>query len=64
MPADNSLYNTYASDWWDENNFLYMLKTGVNPARFGYFREIFNSRALKPADLQVLDVGYALKTTA
>jgi 2-polyprenyl-6-hydroxyphenyl methylase/3-demethylubiquinone-9 3-methyltransferase len=57
MPADNSLYNTYAANWWDENNFLHMLKTGVNPARFGYFREILDSRAAKPASLNVLDVG-------
>jgi len=57
LPADNSLYDTYAKDWWNENSFLHLLKTGLNPARFGYFQNIFNARGLEPASLRVLDVG-------
>jgi 2-polyprenyl-6-hydroxyphenyl methylase/3-demethylubiquinone-9 3-methyltransferase len=57
LPADNSLYNTYANDWWDENCFLHLLKTGLNPARFGYFQNILNARGLEPTSLRVLDVG-------
>ena len=57
MPADNSLYDTYAGDWWNENSFLHLLKTGLNPARFGYFQSIFTERGLEPASLRVLDMG-------
>lgn len=57
MPADNSLYDTYANDWWDENSFLHLLKTGLNPARFGYFQTILNAHGMEPASLRVLDVG-------
>ena len=57
MPADNTLYDTYASDWWNENSFLHLLKTGLNPARFGYFLNILKTRGLEPASLRVLDVG-------
>lgn len=57
MPADNTLYDTYANDWWSEDSFLHLLKTGLNPARFGYFQTIFNMHGLEPASLRVLDVG-------
>ena len=49
--------DTYAGDWWNENSFLHLLKTGLNPARFGYFQTIFTARGLEPASLRVLDVG-------
>lgn len=57
MPADNSIYNVHSSGWWDENNFLNILKTGLNPVRFEYFHTIFNLHGLKPASLKVLDIG-------
>jgi 2-polyprenyl-6-hydroxyphenyl methylase/3-demethylubiquinone-9 3-methyltransferase len=57
LPADNTLYDTYAGDWWNENSFLHLLKTGLNPARFGYFLSILKARGLKSASLRVLDVG-------
>ncbi len=57
MPADNSLYDTHASKWWDETSFLHLLKTGLNPARFGYFLTVFKHLGLASASLRVLDVG-------
>ena len=57
MPADNSLYDSHANEWWDETSFLHLLKTGLNPARFGYFLTIFKRLELEPASLCVLDVG-------
>jgi 2-polyprenyl-6-hydroxyphenyl methylase / 3-demethylubiquinone-9 3-methyltransferase len=57
LPADNTLYDIYAGDWWNENSFLHLLKTGLNPARFGYFLSILKARGLELASLRVLDVG-------
>ena len=58
MPINNEIYSTQAAGWWDENHFLHLLKTGVNPARFGYFRDVLTRRlSLDPARLEVLDVG-------
>ena len=37
---------------------MHLLKTGINPARFGYFRDILTRRlALDPQTLTTLDVG-------
>ncbi len=59
MPVDNQLYNHNAHGWWDENNFLHTLKTGLNPARFAYFQKILraNRPALPPAPVSMLDLG-------
>jgi 2-polyprenyl-6-hydroxyphenyl methylase/3-demethylubiquinone-9 3-methyltransferase len=58
MPVDNEIYSSQSGGWWDENHFLHLLKTGMNPARFGYFRDILVSKlALDPHGLSLLDVG-------
>lgn len=58
MPIDNEIYSLQASGWWDENHFLYLLKTGMNPPRFGYFRDALTCQlGLQPETLSVLDVG-------
>lgn len=57
MTVDNSIYDQAAGGWWDENHFLHLLKTGLNPARFGYFLQILHLRGFTPASLRVLDVG-------
>lgn len=57
MPADNSLYDTFADSWWDENNFLHTLKTGLNPARFAYFVDAINKQGFTPSNIHLLDVG-------
>ena len=40
MPVDNELYNRLSSTWWDENEPLNLLRTSINPGRFGYFRDV------------------------
>ena len=58
MSIDNEIYSLQASGWWDEDHFLYLLKTGMNPARFGYFHEALTRQlGLQPETLSVLDVG-------
>ena len=58
MPVDNQLYDRFAGTWWDEDSPLAMLRTAVNPARFGYLREVLSEKqGLAPHGLKVLDVG-------
>ncbi len=58
MPVNNQIYSAEASGWWDENHFLYLLKSGLNPARFGYFRGVLIDQLfLDPKQLSVLDAG-------
>ena len=58
MPIDNEIYSLQASGWWDENHFLHLLKTGINPPRFEYFRDALTRQlGLRPEALSVLDVG-------
>lgn len=58
MPVDNELYNRAGDIWWDEQEVLSMLRTMLNPARFGYFRQVLAERLM--LDLQgkaTLDIG-------
>ena len=57
MTANNKIYDQYASGWWDENNFLHTLKTGINPVRFGYFNRVLTDLKISPLNLRVLDIG-------
>ena len=59
MPAiDNTIYDRVSSTWWDEDGFMALLRTSVNPPRFAYFREVLVERLrLDPQVLRVLDVG-------
>jgi 2-polyprenyl-6-hydroxyphenyl methylase / 3-demethylubiquinone-9 3-methyltransferase len=57
LPANNSIYDSNASNWWNEQNFLSILKTGLNSARFHYFSSILNLHNITPAGLKVLDMG-------
>jgi len=58
MPVDNRMYDRLSHTWWDEDGFLNILKSGLNPARFGYMRRILTEELrLDPAGLRVLDVG-------
>ena len=58
VPINNESYSTQSAGWWDENHFLHLLKTGMNPARFGYFHEVLTRQlCLDPAMLSLLDVG-------
>lgn len=58
MPIDNEMYNRLQHTWWDENGFLNLLKSGLNPGRFGYMRRMLTQEmGLDPKGLRVLDVG-------
>jgi len=58
MPVDNELYDRLASTWWDENETLCMLRTVINPGRFGYFRAVLLEQLkIDPRGKQTLDVG-------
>src|SRR5512143_302693 len=36
---NNRIYDDLAEAWWDENEFLHLLKTMVNPWRVPYFKQ-------------------------
>ncbi len=58
MPVDNELYNRSGDIWWDEDEPLSLLRVALNPARFGYFRQVLTERLrLDPCRLRALDVG-------
>jgi 2-polyprenyl-6-hydroxyphenyl methylase/3-demethylubiquinone-9 3-methyltransferase len=58
MPVDNTLYNRPGDIWWDETAGLSMLRTALNPARFGYFRRVLTERLhINPHAKVTLDVG-------
>lgn len=58
MPIDNTLYNSLSHTWWDENTALGILRSWMNPVRFGYFRRILIERLkCDPLGMAVLDVG-------
>lgn len=59
MPTiDNAIYDRVHATWWEEDGFMALLRTSVNPPRFDYFRTILLDRiGLDPADLALLDVG-------
>jgi 2-polyprenyl-6-hydroxyphenyl methylase/3-demethylubiquinone-9 3-methyltransferase len=54
---DNQIYDRDPA-WWDDNNFLALLRTSVNPPRFDYFHKILTEHlGLNPVGLRLLDVG-------
>ena len=56
MPIDNDLYNH--TQWWDEDEALYMLRTSLNPCRFAYFREVLtDTLGIAPQGQRALDIG-------
>jgi 2-polyprenyl-6-hydroxyphenyl methylase / 3-demethylubiquinone-9 3-methyltransferase len=58
LPIDNDYYNRNADTWWDESQPLSMLLTGLNPGRFGYFREVLTNRLrIDPRGMTALDIG-------
>ncbi len=58
MPVDNELYNRLSATWWDENEPLNLLRTSINPGRFGYFQDVLSERLkLDLRGKTVLDVG-------
>ena len=58
MPIDNELYNHLSHTWWDENEPLGILRTTLNPVRFGYFhRMLTQEEKREPHGKTLLDVG-------
>jgi 2-polyprenyl-6-hydroxyphenyl methylase/3-demethylubiquinone-9 3-methyltransferase len=58
MPVDNALYDQPGDIWWDETAGFSMLRTALNPARFGYFRSVLTERLhITPHGKATLDVG-------
>ena len=58
MPIDNQMYDRLAGTWWDEDENLALLRTGVNPPRIEYIRRtLVDTLGLEPAELSALDVG-------
>ena len=40
MPVDNQLYDRLGTTWWDDDALLGLLRTSLNPGRFGYMRRV------------------------
>ena len=57
MPVDHSLYHREAHTWWQEDGFLHVLRTSVNPVRVEYLKRIFAQLGRKTDGLRALDVG-------
>ena len=55
MPVDNQMYDRL--DWWDEDAWIHLLRTSLNPARFSYLIEKATEHGLAPEDATALDVG-------
>ena len=58
MPVDNQLYDRLGDTWWDEDSLLSLLRTAMNPARFGYMRRVLvEELGIDPQGTAALDVG-------
>jgi 2-polyprenyl-6-hydroxyphenyl methylase/3-demethylubiquinone-9 3-methyltransferase len=57
MPVDNDLYNREAHTWWDEESFLSILRSAVNPARLDYMDAVLHMPQEKSQEMRALDVG-------
>ena len=55
MPVDNDMYDRL--EWWNEDAWIHMLRTSLNPARFDYLREAVHEHGLEPRGSRALDVG-------
>lgn len=54
--VDNAIYDQVSATWWDEDGFMALLRTAVNPPRAAYFRRVLAPR-LQAAPVRLLDVG-------
>ncbi len=58
MPIDNQMYDRLSATWWEDDAFLNVLKSGLNPARVGYIRRVLTEEmGLRTEGLRVLDLG-------
>src|SRR5829696_9425819 len=57
-PVDNQMYDRVSHTWWEDDGFLDVLKSALNPSRFGYMRRILTEDlGHDPKRLRILDVG-------
>jgi 2-polyprenyl-6-hydroxyphenyl methylase / 3-demethylubiquinone-9 3-methyltransferase len=55
---NNRVYDEQANAWWDENEFLHLLKVMVNPWRVPYFRDVlFKNYGPDLGAVRLLDIG-------
>ncbi|HET9912043.1 MAG TPA: bifunctional 2-polyprenyl-6-hydroxyphenol methylase/3-demethylubiquinol 3-O-methyltransferase UbiG [Anaerolineales bacterium] len=55
---NNSIYDEMADTWWDENQFLHLLKAMVNPWRVPYFRNaLMKYYGQDLSQVRLLDIG-------
>lgn len=55
---NNQQYDQPGDIWWTEDSLLYMLKTSVNPCRFGYYLKVIKDvLGIDPKGKTALDVG-------
>lgn len=55
---NNRVYDEQANAWWDENEFLHLLKVMVNPWRVPYFRDaLFRHFGQNLTGVRLLDIG-------
>ena len=57
MPVDNHIYDTPGDIWWEETSQAGILRTGINPARVGYLRDVIERAGIDPVSSDALDVG-------
>jgi 2-polyprenyl-6-hydroxyphenyl methylase / 3-demethylubiquinone-9 3-methyltransferase len=60
MPTkiNNDIYDEFAHTWWDENEFLYLLKVMVNPWRVPYFKNALVKHYDQGlTEIRLLDIG-------
>ena len=58
MPVDNEMYDRLSHRWWEDDGFLNVLKSALNPSRFGYMRRtLTEDLGHDPKHLRILDVG-------
>lgn len=56
--VNNQIYDELANTWWDENEFLHLLKAMVNPWRVPYFRNILTGHyGHDLSRVRLLDIG-------
>jgi 2-polyprenyl-6-hydroxyphenyl methylase/3-demethylubiquinone-9 3-methyltransferase len=54
---DNGLYDRLADTWWDENSFLNLLRSTVNPWRLPHFKRVLAQLRLDTKGARAIDVG-------
>ena len=51
---NNDIYNNFSTGWWDENSFLNILETGIQPLRSEYVRKCLDKANIQsPASLDI-----------